>query len=354
MKPTILVTGGAGYIGSHTSFYLAQQGYNVIVLDTLRHKQTLHPSSFVFAQELSRTSSDKDKIKVLDKDFSDQATLAEIFSTYNVQAVMHFAALIEVGESVKHPFAFYENNVIKTIKLLQTMIAYNVKQFVFSSSCAVYGTPDIVPIPENHPKNPISPYGKNKLMVEMCLEDCARAYGLQFISLRYFNAAGALDQEGLGEQHDPETHLIPLALKAAHENRPFYLFGDNYDTPDGSCVRDFLHVQDLASAHAQALHYLQKTKKSEFFNLGTGTGYSVKQVIAAIEKECGKKIAVQVKPRREGDPAKLIANPTKAKTMLQWQPCHSSLENIVASAHRFYTNFYLNEKLPLDSFDTLL
>jgi len=335
-KPTILVTGGAGYIGSHTSFYLAQQGYNVIVLDSFRHNQYL-PKSF----------TENKNITIIKKDFADQETLAKIFSTENIQAVVHFAAFIEVGESVKHPFSFYENNVIKTIKLLQTMVAYNIKQFVFSSSCAVYGTPETIPIPENHPKNPISPYGKNKLMVEMCLDDCARAYDMKFVALRYFNAAGALDKKKLGEQHIPETHLIPLALQAAQKGKTFYLFGDDYKTPDGSCVRDFLHVQDLASAHAKALEYLHETKNSNFFNLGTGTGYSVKQVLAAIEKECGKKIKVEVKKRREGDPAQLVANATKAKTILQWQPQHSSLETIVASAHRFYKTFYLNKKLKI-------
>jgi len=322
---TILVTGGAGYIGSHASWYGAQHGYHVVILDTFRHNQKL-PASF----------ANHPHITIIKKDFADQKTLAEIFTKYDVDAVMHFAALIEVGESVKHPCAFYENNVVKTISLLQTMIAHNIQKFIFSSSCAVYGTPHTVPIDENHPKNPISPYGKNKLMVEMALEDFDRAYGLKSVCLRYFNAAGALDQHGLGEQHAPETHLIPLALRAAHTGKKFYLFGDNYETPDGSCVRDFLHVQDLASAHYKALDYLKTENKSSQFNLGTGYGYSVKQVVAAIEKECGKKINLTTKKRREGDPAKLIADPTHTQNILQWHPEHSDLETIIASANRFY------------------
>ena len=314
-------------------------------MDSLRHNQKL-PSFFSIKKNLTSFYENKKpsgSIVVLQKDFAHQQTLVEIFSLYNIQAVVHFAALIEVGQSVKHPFEFYQNNVIKTIQLIETMINYNIKKFIFSSSCAVYGAPKIVPIPENHPKNPISPYGKNKLIVEMYLEDCKKAYGLESVCLRYFNAAGALNQEGLGEQHIPETHLIPLALQAAQTGKTFYLFGDDYETKDGSCVRDYLHVQDLATAHYKALEYLKITNQSCAFNLGTGTGYSVKQVITAIEKICNKKINLQIKNKREGDPATLIANPKKAKTILNWQPEHSSLENIIKTAFAFASDEFYNE-----------
>ena len=339
-RPTILVTGGAGYIGSHTVHALSEQGYNVIVLDTFVHNQTV-PASFKIKSCFSENFFPKKNIVVLKKDFSDQNILADIFMHYNIAAVMHFAACIEVGESVKNPRLFYHNNVVKTVRLLESMLTHGVKQFIFSSSCAVYGIPKKVPITEDHPKNPISPYGKNKLIVEMALEDFAKAYNFRFVSLRYFNAAGALPQYGLGEQHKPETHLIPLLFDAAHQEKPFYIFGNDYPTPDGTCVRDFLHVQDLATAHIQAVEYLAKGGTSDAFNLGTGNGFSVKEIIEAVKAVSGKSIKTIVTEKREGDPPALIADPTKAQKKLYWQARNSGLHAIIASAHQFYTQSVL-------------
>ena len=249
---------------------------------------------------------------------------------------MHFAALIEVGESVKNPRAFYNNNVIKTIQLLETMLDHNIKKFIFSSSCAVYGTPQQLPLTETHPRNPISPYGNNKLMVEFALEDFSRAYGLQFVALRYFNAAGSMPEYGLGEQHTPESHLIPILLRAAHEGRPFYIFGTDYNTKDGSCVRDFLHTWDLADAHWLALEHLNNGNPSDCFNLGTGHGFSVKEMIEVAQKVCGVQIKTIESARRPGDPATLVADLSKARDILGWEPRYSNLEHIVKTANTFY------------------
>jgi len=338
MNPTILITGGAGYIGSHTALYLAQQGYNVLVLDTLKHNQKL-PANFVITEKVVDKDFFKNnpgKIVVIKKDFADQKILDTIFTRFTIEAVLHFAAFIEVGESVKHPLKFYKNNVIKTLHLLESMVNHNVQNFVFSSSCAVYGIPKEVPIPEDHPKDPISPYGKNKLMVEMALEDLSQAHDLNFVSLRYFNAAGAMPQYGLGEQHDPETHLIPLLLQAAHTGKPFYIFGTNHETQDGTCIRDYLHVWDLADAHAKAVAYLLDKNKSDYFNLGTGTGYSVHDLIKAVEQVCGKKIKTVETEKRAGDPPVLIADASKAQKVLNWKPQHSDLKHIIATADEFF------------------
>lgn len=326
MKPTVLITGGAGYIGSHTAYLMVQKGYNVVIVDSLQHGQTF----------------DHTWATCITADFADEKTLNNIFQTYNIKAVIHFAAFIEVGESVKHPMKFYENNVVKTIKLLHTMLKHNVKKFIFSSSCAVYGNPEYIPLTENHPKNPISPYGKNKLIVEMVLQDFEKAYGLQYVSLRYFNAAGAMPQYGLGENHNPETHLIPLVLRAAIEEKPFYVFGANHETKDGSCVRDFIHVWDLAHAHWLALDYLNNKNISDCFNLGTGNGFSVTEVCNAIEKVCGFTIQILHKNKRLGDPPILVAEPTKAKQILGWQAKYSSLEHIITTAYQFITQYKPN------------
>lgn len=315
MKQAILITGGAGYIGSHAAYFMAQQGYEVIILDALLHGQSFnHPWAML-----------------IQKDFADQQALDAIFSTYAIDAVMHFAAFIEVGKSVREPLAFYENNMSKTITLLQTMLKYNVKKFIFSSSCAVYGIPQKLPLTEDHPKNPISPYGTSKLMVEMALQDAHEAHGLQYVALRYFNAAGALPGSGLSEYHEPETHIIPLLLRAAQENKPFYVYGADYPTPDGTCIRDYLHVMDIAQAHAKALEYLHTGNDSRCFNLGTGTGYSVAQLIDTVQRITGKTVNVILHDRRAGDPARLVADPGLAIQCLEWKPKYSDMDHIIQS-----------------------
>lgn len=317
MKKTILIPGGAGYIGSHAAYLLSQKGYRVIILDKLIHNQNFNHKWAT----------------LIKADFADTNVLNKIFSEYKIDAVMHFAAFIEVGESVKHPQKFYENNVVKTLKLLDSMIAHDVKTFIFSSSCAVYGEPVKVPMNEQNPYSPISPYGKNKLVVEFALQDYARAYGLQYVALRYFNAAGAMPEEGLGEQHDPETHIIPLMLRALRENKTFKVFGTDYNTTDGTCIRDYIHVRDIANAHVLALEYLQNNGKSDAFNLGSGKGFSVNEMIKVAEKICNKKMNLEYKPRRAGDPAILLADSTKIQKILGWKPKHSDIESILDSAN---------------------
>lgn len=316
MKQTILITGGAGYIGSHTAYRLAQQGYTVVILDNFSYGQTW----------------DHSWATCIVGDFADKKILDSIFTTYSIQAVMHFAAYAQVGDSVKAPLTYYENNVSKTVKLIEVMLEHNVKKIIFSSSCAVYGIPEQLPITEFHPCNPINPYGATKCMVERILQDVAFSDGLTFVSLRYFNAAGGLPELGLFEQHEPETHLIPLLFKAAFEHKPFTLFGINHETFDGSCVRDFLHVLDIAQAHFLALMHLMHNLPSDIFNLGTGKGFSVKQVLAVAEKVCQHKITVVCAPKRAGDPAVLVADASKAHDILGWRPQYSDLEFVLRSA----------------------
>lgn len=317
MKNSILITGGAGYIGSHTALLMAQQGYNVIIVDALLHGQKF----------------DYPWATCIKGDIADTAILRTIFTEYNIHAVMHFAAFIEVGKSVKAPLEFYENNVTKTLTLLQVMLEYNVKKFIFSSSCAVYGEPQTLPLTESHPKNPISPYGKTKLIVEMALQDLHIAYGLHYVGLRYFNAAGALPEFGLGEHHEPETHVIPLLLRAARNGTPFYIYGNVHQTPDGTCLRDFLHVWDIAHAHAQALKHLDAGHPSDFFNLGTGKGISVKELLQLVEKTTNTKINSITHDARPGDPAILVADPLYAYTVLGWQPNYSDIQYILKTAY---------------------
>lgn len=316
---TILVTGGAGYIGSHTGLLLSQHGYHVIVIDSLLQQQTPNCPWATFIQA----------------DIADKQALASIFSQHNVAAVMHFAAFIEVSESVKNPLKFYANNVAKTVSLLESMVEHGVLHFIFSSSCAVYGEPQFLPLTEDHPKNPISPYGTSKLMIEQVLQDMQKAYGFSSVSLRYFNAAGALPEYNLGEHHVPEPHIIPLLLRAAQQQQHFSLYGTNYPTKDGTCVRDFLHVLDIAHAHVQALDHLLNGKPSDTFNLGTGIGYSVKQVIEAVERVTNTPIKTITAERRPGDPAQLIADPTRANNILLWKPRFSDLDFIIRSAYAF-------------------
>lgn len=322
MKPTILVTGGAGYIGSHTAHALHQHGYNVIIYDKFVHNQDV---------DLSWAT-------VIKGDLEDTAYLNGIFEKYPIDAVMHFAASIEVGESVANPALFYQNNVVNTLQLLNIMLKHKVNKLIFSSSCAIYGPPQSIPLVETHPHNPISPYGCTKSAVERILHDYSNAYSLKYVSLRYFNAAGAYPEYGLGERHEPETHIIPLLLRAAQEDRPFYVFGTDYDTPDGSAIRDYVHVRDLADAHIKALHHLEKGNPSDYFNLGTGNGISVLQMIEACKQIMEKDIKVEHKSRREGDPDRLIADPSKANYILEWKPQFSDINFILSSAYAFLHN----------------
>ena len=336
---TILITGGAGYIGSHTGFLLSKLGYKIIIIDKLLHGQHF-PHKWA---------------TLIKGDFSDPKILKNIFESFNIKAVMHFAAFIEVGESVKNPIEFYENNVSKTLKLLNSCVEHNVKKFIFSSSCAVYGNPIQMPMNEKHPLNPVSPYGKNKLTIEFALQDYDKAYGLKFISLRYFNAAGAYPEEGLGEQHNPETHIIPLILRAIKNKKTFKIFGTDYNTKDGTALRDYIHVLDIAQAHVLALKYLETKTKGTFnvsdvFNLGTGNGYTVKEMINAAEKICGNKLQVEICGRRAGDPDKLLADPKKIRNILGWKPKYSDLNNILMTAwlwekkNIFLSQYHLNKK----------
>lgn len=314
MSSTILITGGAGYVGSHVSCLLAQNGYSVIVLDSFKHKQQV----------------DLPWATIINMDFSDQALLATIFKRYNISAVIHCAASIEVGISVKKPLQFYENNVAKTIMLLDSMVQHNVLNFIFSSSCAVYGEPQFLPIPEDHPKNPTNPYGRSKLIIEDVLYDAQRAYGLNYAALRYFNVAGAWPEFGLYEQHDPETHLIPLLIRAAQYRNNFVVYGNNYPTYDGTAVRDYIHVRDVAQAHLQALTFILKNNFG-VFNIGSGLGTSVQEMIQAIKLFSGLIVNAQFKERRAGDVAALIADISYARQLLQWVPQYSALSTILSS-----------------------
>lgn len=316
MKKSILVTGGAGYIGSHTALALAQQGFHPIILDSFVYNQPFTPSWAT----------------VIRSDFADRAVLQRIFQEYSIQAVMHFAASIEVGKSVTAPLPFYQNNVTKTLALLEMMLEHNVKNFIFSSSCAVYGIPQQLPLTEDHPKAPISPYGKTKFKVEMILEDLDRAYGLRYVGLRYFNAAGIVPGQGLGEYHEPETHVIPLLLRACKLGTPFFIFGSDHTTQDGTCIRDFLHVSDIAKAHTLALDYLALEKPSSFFNLGTGQGTSVRQLVDYTQRLVGKEVKTVLAEPRAGDPAILVADPSKAFSQLGWRPECSELEHILKTS----------------------
>ncbi len=315
-KTSILVMGGAGYIGSHTVKHLLDHGYRVVVADNLvyGHREAVDARA---AFELA--------------DLLDPVSLKAVFDTYPIEAVVHFAAFAYVGESVVKPVKYYRNNAVGTLNLLDAMLEHGVKKIVFSSTCATYGEPQYTPIDEKHPQNPINPYGRSKLMVEQIFSDYERAYGLQHIALRYFNAAGAATDGSIGEAHDPETHLIPLVLQAISGKREnIKVFGTDYDTPDGSCIRDYIHVEDLAEAHRLALEKLGEY--SGCINLGTGCGTSVLQLIRTAEEVCGKSCPAQLSDRRPGDPARLFADNTKAKDVLGWQPKHTDIRSILATA----------------------
>ncbi len=319
---TVLVMGGAGYIGSHTVKHMLDNGFDVIVADNLVYGHI--------------ESVDK-RADFVSADLADINSLNAIFEQYKIDAVIHFAAYAYVGESVSNPQKYYYNNVVGTLNLLQAMLAHNVKRIVFSSSCATYGAPQYIPIDEKHSQNPISPYGRTKLMIEQIFDDYERAYGLQHIALRYFNAAGCSSDGSLGESHNPETHLIPLVLKAIRGEIPnIKVFGTDYDTADGTCIRDYIHVEDLAAAHRLAVEKLGTYNGC--INLGTGLGTSVKEIITAAEKVTGKPCPSEYTSRRDGDPAKLFADNNKAKEILGWEPKYINIEDIIKTAWNWEQN----------------
>ena len=314
----VLVTGGAGFIGSHMVASLRDAGRDVVVVDDLSsgHREVVPPD-----------------VPFVPADVADRAAIASLLERHHVDAIIHFAARIQVGESVTAPRLYWTGNVAATTQLLECALDAGVRSFILSSTAAVYGTPEHVPIVETDPTRPINPYGETKLTIERMLASYARAYGLRFAALRYFNAAGADASRGLREQHDPETHLIPLVLDAALGRREaLTVFGRDYDTPDGTCIRDYIHVMDLADAHLAALEYLERGGESGPFNLGTGVGRSVDEVIRACESVTGRKVPVVYGPRREGDPAILVASPNRAEESFGWKASRSSLDRIAADA----------------------
>ncbi|MTJ10632.1 UDP-glucose 4-epimerase GalE [Anabaena sp. UHCC 0204] len=323
-KPSILVTGGAGYIGSHTVLALKQAGYEVVILDNL-----VYGHRDLVEQVL--------QVELIEGDTSDRTLLDHLFQTRNFAAVMHFSAYAYVGESVTDPAKYYRNNVLGTLTLLESMLAASIKNFVFSSTCATYGVPNFIPITEDHPQNPINPYGATKLMVERILTDFDVAYNFKSVRFRYFNAAGANPEGLLGEDHHPETHLIPLVLQTALGKREsISIFGTDYPTPDGTCIRDYIHVNDLADAHILGLEYLLNGGNSEVFNLGNGNGFSVREVIAAAEDITKMVIPVKECDRRPGDPPALIGTSEKARKILNWQPQYPDIKDIVSHAWQWH------------------
>lgn len=323
-KPTILVTGGAGYIGSHAVLALQNADYNVIVLDNLVYGH----------REIAETVL---QVKLIEGSTCDRALLDDVFANYPITAVMHFAAYAYVGESVSDPAKYYHNNFVGTLTLLEAMLAASVKRFVFSSTCATYGVPQTVPIPEDHPQNPINPYGTTKLMIEQVLKDFDHAYDFRSVRFRYFNAAGADPDGRLGEDHQPETHLIPLVLMAALGRRDsISIFGTDYPTPDGTCIRDYIHVTDLAQAHVLGLEYLLQGGQSTAFNLGNGQGFSVQDVISVARQVTGRDIQVKECPRRPGDPPALVGSSDRAREVLGWTPQYPDLTQIMTHAWNWH------------------
>ena len=317
----VLVCGGAGYIGSHVNKMLDRMGYDTVVFDNLvyGHREAVKWGEFVRG------------------DLKNPEEIEAVFDTYPIEAVMHFAAYAYVGESVTDPEKYYFNNVACTLNLLRAMRGHGCDKIIFSSTCATYGEPARVPITEDMPQNPINPYGASKLMVERILSDYGTAYGLRSVALRYFNAAGADPECEIGEDHDPETHLIPLVLDAASGKRPdIKVFGTDYPTRDGSCIRDYIHVEDLAKAHILALKYLQSGGASERFNLGNERGTSVLEVIEAVKKVTGKDFKVTLSDRRPGDPATLVGSSDKVKAVLGWEPRYADIETIVEHAWKWH------------------
>ena len=325
----ILVVGGAGYIGSHTAKLLREHQHNVIIYDNLSKGHLEAINDFVFVQG----------------DIFDESLLIATLREYQIEAVVHFAAFIQVGESVIDPQQYYSNNVVGTLSLLSAMLATNVKQLVFSSTAAVFGEPERVPITEDVAKIQTNPYGRTKWIMEQAMNDYSHAYGLRFVALRYFNACGADPSGAIGEDHAPESHLIPLVLFAASGKRDsIKIFGTDYLTADGTCVRDYIHINDLAQAHMLALEYLQRGGSSTAYNLGVGNGFSVKEIIDAAERVTGLSIKRELMPRREGDPAVLVADSTKIRTELGWEPVYTNVDEIIKTAwnwHSKYPNGYI-------------
>ena len=315
----VLVVGGAGYIGSHMVKMLDRLGCRVTTLDDLSsgHRDAVLSGEYVQGN------------------CGDPAVLESVMSR-GFDAVMHFASFIQVGESVQHPSKYYQNNFVHTLSLLDAMRAHGVMRFIFSSTAATFGEPRYTPIDEQHPQSPINPYGRSKLMIEQVLADFDKAYGMKSVCLRYFNAAGADPEGELGERHDPETHLIPLVLQAASGRRAHIsVFGRDYDTPDGTCIRDYVHIEDLCSAHWLALQSLMKGEGSQAYNLGNGNGFSVQEVIDTAERVTGKKVQVVNGPRRAGDPARLVADSRLAREQLGWQPQYADLATIIEHAWKW-------------------
>ena len=317
MTKPILVTGGAGYIGSHVCKALSKAGYTPVTYDSLEYG---HEWAVKWGP-----------LEV--GDIQDRTRLDQVIEKYRPEAVMHFAAYAYVGESVENPGKYYRNNVAGTLTLLEALRDNGIKNIIFSSTCATYGIPEYIPLTEEHPQNPINPYGSGKLMIEKMLQDFDTAHGIKSVSLRYFNAAGADPDGDIGEDHTPETHLIPLVLDVAlGRSEMIKIFGTDYDTPDGTCIRDYIHVSDLADAHVLALEYLRKKGKTDFFNLGNGNGFSVKEVVDASRVLTGKKIPSKSWERRPGDPAVLIGSSDKARRVLGWRPEYRQMEMIVETA----------------------
>lgn len=326
---TILIIGGAGYVGSHQVKLMCNQGYNVIVVDNLS-------TGFKHAVDA--------RAKLYVGDLRDYKFMTEIFTSNKIDAIIHFAALSLVGESINKPLEYFENNVGGMQMLLKIMVENNVKNLVFSSTAATYGTHEVMPITEEYSTYPENPYGESKLMMEQMIKWCADAYDLNFLALRYFNVCGASLDGSIGENHNPETHLIPIVLQVPLGLREFIgIYGDDYDTLDGTCIRDYIHVEDLATAHICAIEKLFESKQNTVVNLGYGHGYSVREIIETARKVTGCSIPERVVPRRIGDPASLIAQNTKAKEVLGWKPKYDDIELIVKSAYEYYKKV-LNEK----------
>ena len=321
---SVLVLGGAGYIGSHTVYELIDKGEEVIIADNLQtgYMKAVHP-----------------KAKFYKGDIRDKEFLDSLFQKEKPEAVIHFAANSLVGESMVDPLKYYDNNLYGTMVLLKSMVENKIGKIVFSSTAATYGEPENIPILETDKTEPSNTYGETKLAMEKLFKWVAQAHGIKYVSLRYFNACGAHKSGNIGEAHNPETHLIPLILQVPNNKRPeIKIFGDDYDTPDGTCIRDYIHVTDLANAHILAIEYLKKGGENNIFNLGNGTGFSVKQVIDISRKVTNHLIPAVICPRRAGEPAKLIASSEKAKTVLKWQPIYTDLETIIESAWRWHKN----------------
>lgn len=321
---SILVLGGAGYIGSHAVDQLINQGNDVVVVDNLLtgHRDAIHNDS-----------------RFYEGDVRDKAFLQSVFEKEKIDGVIHFAASSLVGESVEKPLKYFNNNVYGMQILLEVMEEFDVKHIVFSSTAATYGEPEVSPITETTPTNPKNPYGESKLMMEKMMKWCDNAYGMKFVALRYFNVAGAKANSSIGEDHDPETHLVPIILQVAlGQRKELAIFGDDYDTPDGTCIRDYVHVEDLIAAHILALEYLKAGNESNIFNLGSNNGYSVKEMLEAAREVTQKEIPAKVAPRRAGDPGTLVASSEKAKSVLGWEPEYTDVKKIIETAWNWHVS----------------